>query len=76
MVGTWYFRQLEWYQAGPMYYASNALAPHELRISRGSKIVALIAGGAHGFLFKSCVTSNTWYAKSFGWTSDVQRRLS
>ena len=59
-----------------MYHASNALAPHEIWISGRLKIVDLFAGGTHGCILKSCVTSNTWYAKSCGWTRDVLRRFS
>ena len=58
-----------------MYHASKALVPHEIRISGGLKIVALVEGGTDGCRLKSCVTSNTWYAKRFGWNRDVIRRL-
>ena len=30
----------------------------------------------HGCLLKSCFSSNTWYAKSRGWTHDILRILS
>ena len=52
VVGNWNFRHLQWSQVGPMYHASNAMAPHELLISGGLKIVALVAGGSHGCLLK------------------------
>ena len=58
-----------------MYHASNDLDPHEICIYGILKIVALVIGRAHGFLLKSCVPSNTWYAESCGWNRDFLRIL-
>ena len=51
--GIWNFRHLYWSQAGSMYHASSARDPHEVRVSGGLKMVALVAGGAHGLRLKS-----------------------
>ena len=59
-----------------MYHAYNYLAPHELRIYGGFKVVSLVSGRDHGCLLKSRVPSNTWYAEICGCNCDVLRKLS
>ena len=38
----------------------------------GLKIVARNTGGVKGTLLKSCGSSKTWYADSWGWVHDVR----
>ena len=59
-----------------MYHTSSARDPHEVRVSGGLKMVALVAGGAHGFLLKSWTPLSTWNADTCGCTLEVRSKLS
>ena len=59
-----------------MYHASMALAPHDVRVSGGLNIVALVAGGAHGWRLKLCAPSRQCLADIFGCTLDVRSIFS
>ena len=59
-----------------MYHASRSLAPNDVLISGGLKIVALVPGGAHGVLSKSNFPSRDAYAESLGYTLDVRSRFN
>ena len=59
-----------------MYHASIARVPHDVLVSGGLNIVALVAGGAHGFRLKSCAPSKQCLADIFGCTRDVRRMFS
>ena len=61
--------------AGPRYHASVARGPHELLISGGLKMVALVPGGANGTRLKSCGPSKAWNAEILGCHRDERRRF-
>lgn len=46
--------------------------PHDVLVSGGLKMVALVPMGHHGTLLKSWTPSRTWYADTFGWTLEVR----
>ena len=62
-----------------MYHASIARVPHDVLVSGGLNIVALVAlvaGGAHGWRLKSCAPSKQCLADILGCTRDVRRMFS
>ena len=59
-----------------MYHASVARVPHELLISGGLKMVALVPGGANGMRLKSCGPSRAWKAEILGWHRDVRNKFN
>ena len=59
-----------------MYHAPSAHDPHAVCVSGGLKMVALVAGGAHGLRLKLLTPSRIWNADTFGCTLEVRSKLS
>ena len=70
--GMWNFHTLYLSYDGLQYHVSMALVTHLILVSIWLKIVVRHTGREKETRLKSCGTSKTWYADSWGWEQDFR----